>query len=50
MARKKYAPTKKIRALVVHKKAMDVLGISLESLSSFLRTFQFTSPFCLPKA
>ena len=27
-ARKKYAPTKKIRALVVHKKAMDVLGIA----------------------
>ena len=27
-ARKKYAPTKKIRALVVHKKAMDVLGVA----------------------
>jgi hypothetical protein len=27
-ARKKYMPTKKIRALVVHKKAMDVLGIA----------------------
>ena len=27
-ARKKYAPTKKIRALVVHKKALDVLGIA----------------------
>jgi hypothetical protein len=27
-ARKKYRPTKKIRALVVHKKAMDVLGIA----------------------
>ena len=27
-ARKKYAGTKKIRALVVHKKAMDVLGIA----------------------
>jgi len=27
-ARKKYAPTRKIRALVVHKKAMDVLGIA----------------------
>jgi hypothetical protein len=27
-SRKKYAPTKKIRALVVHKKAMDVLGIA----------------------
>ena len=28
-ARKKYAPTKKIRALVVHKKAMDVLGMAV---------------------
>jgi ParB-like chromosome segregation protein Spo0J len=27
-ARKKYAPTKKIRALIVHRKAMDVLGIA----------------------
>jgi len=27
-ARKKYAPTKKIRALVVKKKAMDVLGMA----------------------
>lgn len=27
-ARKKYYPTRKIRALVVHKKAMDVLGIA----------------------
>jgi len=27
-ARKKYSPTKKIRALVIHKKAMDVLGIA----------------------
>jgi hypothetical protein len=27
-ARIKYAPTKKIRALVVHKKVMDVLGIA----------------------
>jgi hypothetical protein len=27
-ARKKYAPTRKIRALVVHKKAMDVLGMA----------------------
>jgi hypothetical protein len=27
-ARKKYAPTKKIKALVVHKKAMDVLGMA----------------------
>jgi len=27
-ARKKYFPTRKIRALVVHKKAMDVLGIA----------------------
>jgi hypothetical protein len=27
-ARKKYAPTKKIRALVVHRKEMDVLGIA----------------------
>ena len=27
-ARKKYYPTRKIRALVVHKKAMDVLGVA----------------------